>query len=280
MDCLIVKNTIEGDLNSVEEYTNNSDISAIDIDKLYMDSFDDSELCPSFGYTPKLVMPCINTEASDFMSDNISEILTSIAKMGVDKSKIHDLYTDVYLSIRDAEMNGRGFNEDYDLSVRNFVFGRLKKYSLNKKYDPKYIENKNNGEYTLIAASCSGDDEEEINGFQAAYKNAAEIDNIDGIDDALSLKDAIETCIDYLHGTNINVISLFRSVENIVSLISTKAKRNHNANSVFYEIRSVGIKYPELFEAMELALRLRESNRDLFLNVLNSIEHNEMIITA
>ena len=97
---------------------------------------------------------------------------------------------------------------------------------------------------------------------------------------ALSLKDAIETCIDYLHGTNINVISLFRSVENIVSLISTKAKRNHNANSVFYEIRSVGIKYPELFEAMELALRLRESNRDLFLNVLNSIEHNEMLITA
>lgn len=269
MECLIVK-----DSNNLEPLNENLEsIEEINFDSIYSDGFNDSELCPSFGYSPKMFAPIFNTAASDFMTDNISEILHSIAKMGVDQSKIHDLYTDVYVSIREAEMDGRGFDDDYDISVRKFVFGRLKKYSLNKRYDPKYVENKNNGEYTLIAASYSGDDEDGLNGFQAAYKNAADLDDIDTLENALSIKDAIETCIDYLYNTSINVISFFRGVEGMMDLMSNRCKKS--TNSVFCEISYIGNKHPELFEAMELALKFRASNKEIFFGVLTEIEKEE-----
>lgn len=228
---------------------------------------DESQYMPPFGYNPKMCMPEINTYATDFMVFNIKEVKDSILKMGIDPERVHDLYSDVYLSLRENELEGRGYDISCGTDVRQFVFGRIKKYSLNKKYDARYIESRSG--CTLVAATPDQDEEEDrLTGFQAAYKNAASVDDIDLLESALSVKDAIETCMDFCHDTTFDIFSIFRDVESIESSIKVSRGRK-GANSVFTEMRSIGNEHPEFFEAMQLALNFRSSNKELFMAILD-----------
>lgn len=238
---------------------------------LEYDDLQELKYSPPFGYSPKLFVPEINTDATDFMVLNMKEIKDSIVKMGVDNDKVHDLYSDVFISLKEEELEGRGYDPSCGTDLRQFVFGRVKGYSKNKKYDSRYVETKSG--CTLIAASDDQSDEDKLNGFQAAYKNAASSDEIELLESALSVKDAIETCLDFCHNTSFNIISLFRCVESIDSMIKPSRNRK-GANSIFSDIRQIGFEHPEFFEAMQLALQFRAVNKDLFMRILDATERD------
>lgn len=226
---------------------------------------------PAFGYNPKLKVPEINFDASEFIEENINEIRNSILKMGIHPDKVNDLLNDVYVSIRQDELDGHGY--DYEIcgiDVRQFVFGRLKGYSLNKRYDVRYVESRNGCD--LVAASADeSDSEDKLSGFQAAYKNASTYDDIDNIEVELSVRDAIETCMDLCYGSTVSIASLFREVESIDSLIG-RYSRSKNVKSVFTELQNINKDHPEFLEAMTLALKFRAGHKDAFISILNKVE--------
>lgn len=226
---------------------------------------------PAFGYVPVLKVPEMNFEASEFIEENMNEIRNSILKMGIHPDKVNDLLNDVYVSIRQDELDGHGY--DYELcgiDVRQFVFGRIKGYSLNKRYDIRYVESRNGCD--LVAASADeSDSEDKLSGFQAAYKNASSYDDIDNIEVELSVRDAIETCMDLCYGTTICIASLFREVESIDSLIS-RYSRSKGVKSVFVELQNINKDHPEFMEAMTLALKFRSGHKDQFIGILDKVE--------
>lgn len=224
---------------------------------------------PPFGYSTKLVAPEVNTEASNFMEQNIAEIKSSILRMGVSPDKVNDLFSDVYVSIVEGELQGNGYDGgESGTDVRQFVFGRLKRYSLNKRYDAKYVEYKS-GCSVVAATPTESDDEDHLTGFQAAYKNAASADDIEAVETGLSAKDAIETCMDFCHGTSICIENVFRNLESIDEYIS-KGK-NHCSSSIFMELQEINKEHPEFLEAMTTALQFRAQHREEFLEILDSI---------
>lgn len=226
---------------------------------------------PAFGYAPVLKAPVMNFEASEFIEANMCEIHNSILKMGIHPDKVDDLINDVYVSIREDEMDGRGY--DYDIcgiDVRQFVFGRLKGYSLNRRYDVRFVESRN-GCDLIAASSDDSDSEDKLTGFQNAYKNASTSDDIDHIEEELSVKDAIETCMDFCYGSTINIGSLFREVESIDSLLFG-GRKVRVMKSIFAELQKINANHPEFLEAMTLALKFRSSHKDQFMGILERAE--------
>lgn len=242
--------------------------TAEDVKKIQrLSIFDEYE--PAFGLSMVLKAPVLNTEASDFMVENIHEIKNNLLKMSVDPDHIDDLYTDVYLSIKQAELDGNGYDETADTNVRQFVYGRLKGYSKNKAYSSKYVECRSG--CVLVAASSNSDDDDNLSGFQAAYKNASSIDEMGLIDLEMSVKNAIEDCIRYCSDTGIKITDVFRNVEQINAAISTSRKMQYG-NSVFADLQKINMTNPDFMEAMVTALTYRTQNIDHFLEILDLVE--------
>lgn len=228
----------------------------------------ESQFYPAFGYVPRLTLPEQNFDASEFMMDNINEIKRSIVRMGVELEMVNDLFNDVYISIREDELDGRGYDITCDTDLRQFVFGRIKGYSRNKRYNSRYVERK--GGCVVVAATpdeTTDSSEECLNSFQAAYRNAADEGDIDGIDMQLSVRDAIETCVDFCHGTSISIINLFKNVEHLNEHLA-RYKKTKNGNSVFTELQGINRKHPELLEAMTLAFEYRAKHKEEFMQIL------------
>lgn len=242
--------------------------TAEDVKKIQrLSIFDEYE--PAFSLSMVLKAPVINTEASDFMVENIHEIKNNLLKMSVDPDHIDDLYNDVYISIKQAELDGNGYDETADTNVRQFVYGRLKGYSKNKAYSSKYVECRSG--CVLVAASSDSDDEDNLSGFQAAYKNASSIDEMDLIDLELSVKSAIKDCIRYCSKTDIKITDVFRNVEQINAATSTNRKMQYG-NSVFADLQKINATNPDFMEAMVTALTYRTQNIDRFLEILDLVE--------
>src|SRR5699024_11289999 len=100
---------------------------------------------------------------------------------------------------------------------------------------------------------------------------ASSYDDIDNIEVELSVRDAIETCMDLCYGTTICIASLFREVESIDSLIS-RYSRSKSVKSVFVELQNINKDHPEFMEAMTLALKFGSGHKDQFIGILDKVE--------
>lgn len=220
------------------------------------------------GMVASFIEPVINTEASDFMTNNLSSIRNQVRKMGVDQDKIDDLIGDVWLSIHEAELRGEGYdishsNEGDVITVEEFVYGRIKRYSLNSRYHSQFVERrvskKADKNVEVVSASCSdASDLDNLDGFQKAYAMAASYDDMDKLESELSLRKNIEFCMtfDDVIGfkflnllKNLSVFSEFGFNNGIFDKLKDTIANNADLGEAFKEVMSVALTNRGVFDA-------------------------------
>lgn len=84
-----------------------------------------------------------NNEASKFVEDKYSELVKYAYSIGITDKAI-DLINDVYISLRNSEADGNGYNMNHLqnklISVEEFVKSRIKKYAQSKRYSSNVVE--------------------------------------------------------------------------------------------------------------------------------------------
>lgn len=221
------------------------------------------------GMNAAFIEPNVNKEASNYMTEHLDEIRRQARKMGINQDMLDDLISDVWLSIRDAELRGEGYNvahsNDGDvITVEEFVYGRIKRYSLNIKYrsdvSERHTSKDKSKSIEVFSASCSDtSDLDNLDGFQKAYALAASYDDIDDVDAEISLRSNIEFCIGFNDIIGFNVVNFFKNMDMFSSIafnpgIFDKLKEAMNYHSdfrdAFREIMLVAVNKKPVFESV------------------------------
>ena len=171
--------------------------------------------------------PEIDRQASTFISEHFNELVKAAFKMGVDPNKCEDIVQDVALSIFRQEEFGEGFNEnngklDEPITVREFVFGRLKGYSANIKYRkpteaPIKVTNKSTNkeefQLNLIPATSLSDDVDTMSSCQKAYATASCNDDMSNVDEAESIEEELRYVLSFDRICNGGISSLLKEID-------------------------------------------------------------------
>lgn len=221
------------------------------------------------GLMAAFIEPVVNNEASQYIASHLSEIRNQTRKMGVDQDKVDDLVSDVWLSIREAELNGNGYdishsNDGDVITVEEFVYGRIKGYSMNNKYRSGIMERRLSKDSTksieIISASCSdASDLDSLDGFQKAFALASTYDDIDNVEAEISIRSNIEFCLGFDEQIGFKLINLLKNIDlfsqvGFNSSLFDKLKEaiayHDEFGSAFKEVMSVAISSKPVFEAV------------------------------
>lgn len=218
-----------------------------------------------------LFEPEVNHEATTYFAANYSSILASAKTMfGVDKTKVEDLVQDVFESLARSEEAGKGYDpnhaEDGSIGVAEFVYGRLKMYSKNRKYhergcDAHFSKSDKSGngvmDFDIEFASVSDDrDFDSMSAVQAAYATAASYDNdIEAITETASLKNDMQLCIDFSEDAHIDFVSFFKNIDKFATDFSRE---------VFSPLIKAVEYHDQLHDALYNVLSAYGSNRAAF----------------
>lgn len=222
----------------------------------------------------KLVEPEVNHVASEYFTEHYNEIKRQASKMvGVDPSKVEDLVNDVYESILRGENEGNGYDIDHShegsiITVADFVYGRLKLYSKNRRYAAegcdRHVSTKrvNNQVVTTVdfdvayASPDNSRDLDEMTGIQRAYANASCIDDdIELINDTVSLRQDIEFCLDFSSVVGMNFLNLFKNIDMFTANMDS---------SIFDNLREQLKYHDELSDALYSVLSSAANHRAVF----------------
>lgn len=203
----------------------------------------------------------INREASEYMVDHYDELVRQVKKMGISEERAYDLVHDVYVSIVRAENDGEGYDMSKGktgniIAVHEFIYGRLKRYSLNEKYTLI-------GSYTDIPASTTSDDYDRLDNFQKAYATAGEYDEIESIEDSLSIAEEIEYCIGFENIIGLNMRALLKNL----NILNDK----NIDKSLFNNLRQATKIHDEFGEAFQHIINFAASNTAEFNRILVNI---------
>lgn len=180
-------------------------------EKLYS-SYDYTRCKELIGYTPffssGFMEPVVNREASNFISEHYGELVQKAREMGVDSSKVEDIVQDVTVSILKAEEVGDGYDmtrgnkDDSVISVRQFVFGRLKGYSKNKEYrkttESSIPKPEGNGYFmNEIPSSETSSDLDKLSACQKAYSLAADYDSLSDVEDMQAFEEELDYILQF-----------------------------------------------------------------------------------
>lgn len=214
--------------------------------------------------------PEVNREASNYVKENYNAILRQLPKLGVSEEVAVDLLNDVYISLLEAEDEGKGYdinksNQGDCILVEQFVYGRLKRYSLNSRYRTDVVErrvNKDNQVKVEVRASTSGatDDYDSLDTFQRAYATAGAFDDIETLEDELSLAERIDYCIEFDHVVGMSMLALFRNIDVLSS--------DSICKSLFNPLKEALQIHDEFAEAFKGVLEYSITNRNSFETVL------------
>lgn len=229
-----------------------------------------------------LVEMDINHEASEYIVENLSTITRQARKMvGVDPEKVEDLVQDLIESILRSESRGEGYSISHSddgkvITVAEFVYGRLKGYSRNAKYQAgsseRHIVSRTvNGktsqsvDFEVISASSHNEtDLDSMSAVQRAYATAHSYDNsIEDIDAVVSLRQDIEFCLDFNEVVGFNFLNLFKNIDMFQSL--------DFESSMFDRLRDAMNFHTELKEALHNVLTACVSNRSAFDTVVAAL---------
>lgn len=159
-----------------------------------------------------------NRVASEYMEEHYDEIVHRVIMMGkVDPAVVHDLVHDVYLSIVRDENNGYGFQCTVDGITRKpseFIFGRIQGYARNKKYSS---ENK----YHHEVSACSTATDEEYSSMtkeQQAYATACTYDEINSVDDRMSVCEEINYLLTFQSQVQIDIKFMLKNIGNVANM--------------------------------------------------------------
>lgn len=163
------------------------------------------------------MMDTLNTAATDYVIANYENLVKVAGYMDVAPDKVNDIVHDVYMSLHRSEYNGEGYNEDYveqgeHISVADFVYGRMKKYSMNKKYRKSTLSS------TEVSASSSGDEVKDMTTAQLVLHNAQAYDPICDLDEQISVSEEIEALVSFASSTNLNIKFILKNISSLANM--------------------------------------------------------------
>ena len=217
------------------------------------------------GMVAQFIEPVVNHEASEYVASHMEEIRRQTRKMGVDIDKVDDLITDVWLSLSEAEKNGNGYdishsNEGDIITVADFVYGRIKGYSMNVKYRSTVMERHVSKDVTksieIIAASSDSADLDTLDNFQKAFALAATYDDIDNVEAEMSLRSNIQFCSEFDEVIGFSIINLFKNIDMI-------AETGFNS-SLFDGLKSAVAYHDEFGVAFKEVMTILSRSRSMF----------------
>jgi hypothetical protein len=224
------------------------------------------------GMNAAFVEPKINDEASQYIATHFEEIRIQTRKMGVNVDFIDDLIADVWQSIRVAELEGNGYdishsNEGDVITVEEFVYGRIKRYSLNGKYKADFVEKKVSKDSTKciqIVSACNteGKELDKLDGFQKAYELAASYDDVEAVEAEMSLRSNIEFCMGFDKEIGFSILNLFKNIE-----MFSKVGFN---SSIFDKLKEACNYHTEFGEAFKDIMLTAQNCRPIFDSVVES----------
>lgn len=274
------------------------------------------------GLSAKIIEPKINRDASDYIVEHYTDLVQLTKKFGIKEEKANDLVHDVYLSVVESEDNGNGFDMEYGnklkgdlndytnmMTVEQFVFGRIKRYAKNNKYNTNFTETSSGHLYktevyyetvldehgnavlgkngqaktikrvhntkkavtltTMAASFNSGDSAENNDEFQVAFATASSADSSENITELYSLQEQVEYCIDVCELHGVKILNLFKNMDLLASMLDSLTKRKSNYEKVFKQITNITENNDEFADALISVLHCSEMNRPAF-NLLMS----------
>lgn len=212
-----------------------------------------------------------NSYASTYIVENYEKILRKVTQnKWVAPDKVIDLVNDVFISLVRDEKNGLGYDEQGLHKLEEFIWGRLKGYSKNPRYRGDIVDcriSTKNGETKInmivVASSSNGEDEENLDSFQISYQNASTLDDIDSVDDKVSLRSILESILSYQDKVDFNIVGFLRNL-NILS-------RNDINKSILDRVKLSVYMYRELGEMIKDVLQFASKNRNVYDNILHEV---------
>lgn len=222
----------------------------------------------------KLLEPTVNREASKYLVDNYDKLLRYAMKLGVSEHKAGDLVNDVYVSLVEAENDGKGYDyrhgqgDDY-ITVAQFVCGRIKRYSKNIRFRSDIVEGSaktksgaadgnTRGTFEVIAASViDGSDYTKLDSFQTAYALAATYDDTEEIDGYEDIRDLIDYCVAFESEIGLSIKSFLKNIsfismqeinKSLFDGLTSLIKRNPDFKEAFATLTKYFIEHKEAVE--------------------------------
>lgn len=220
-----------------------------------------------YGAKVAIMEPEINHEASEFLVNNYEEMFVQAKKMGITEDKAFDLVHDVYVSLVKGENNGEGYDSSHggdgsSISVAQFVYGRMKKYAKNAKYRTDIVQklagSQKGQAYScdIIASSSLTDDLDAMDSFQKAFAMAGTYDDLETIEDELSVKELMEYCVGFDSIVGIRMDMLFKNMSIL---------RNPDIDKSFFSKLTDAIQYHNEFgEAFHTVVDFYAKHTDRF----------------
>lgn len=185
--------------------------------------------------------------ASQYIVDNRDYVVNITTRMtkGNTCIDVEEVVQDVYLSFLEQERLGGGFDTAKDITLEQFVFGRIRGYLKNNRYRGFDVK-ATNGDLYPVNASMSED-------LDMKYVNAPSIDtNLERIADFASLEHDLITCI---LATQTAHISLLKILTSPIDMFTSKTwgwviKTNFNREEC-EALRNV-LEYPDRQELIQL----------------------------
>lgn len=222
------------------------------------------------GITNSIVEPNIDRTASNYILAHYGELVKAARKMGVHTDLCSDIVDDVYVSIYKDESNGKGYDPNKGTSVyitvEGFVYGRLKRYSLNKKYRNIDI-NARVAEYDAygiveIPACSTTDDLDSMTYYQRSYELAASYDDIEEIDLEVSVSEELEYILTFEGQVQLNLRYFLKNLGRLAALkidVATlfkelKKLEDDEFMEALYSLMDFYRRSPDKYEALVASL--------------------------
>ena len=209
------------------------------------------ETVPNVSNTMKEIE--INTEATEYITNNYESLIKLAIKMGAAPEKAADALHNMFAILMSQELNGNGFdvNNGKDgrlITVQQFVCGRLKAYCKNEAYqkDTTSVKLDKNGnvKFKEVSACADSTEVENLNEFQVAYNLCPSYDDIEDIENAESVSEEIAYLLNFEGDFK---MSMRRMLANISSIAESV---DYIDMSLFSELREMGTEFKEAFKSV------------------------------
>ena len=256
----------------------------------------------NLGICTTLVEPEVNNLASNYIEKNYEKLANFTRAIGI-REKCYDLLNDVFISIREAEKEGEGYqmmsynNNDSDfITVEQFVKGRIKGYSKNVRYRADIVENASSNVYgskkieietideygnvvknyrtirektrvlnsSFASSFNEGEDElDNSDGYQKAYAMAAEKDDLTEIEEMHSLRENIDFCIDICNLYDVNIVNIFKNIDDLAEMLGNSGKKS-SYDGIFDNLTRLVKYHDELGQSIRDVIMFSMKNKEQF----------------
>lgn len=157
--------------------------------------------------------------ASQFVADHYNEMVLNAQKMGVCQEKCNDIVHDVYMSLLKAEENGESYDvnggkDGNMITVDQYVYGRMKGYSKNRKYQSDSAD----GKGKEVCASSSTTEAEDLSGAQLAYEMAPSYDEIERVEVEMSLPEEINYILSFQSQVSMDIRFVLKNISKLARM--------------------------------------------------------------